>query len=122
MDITWEKTIIRQERLPLIPTSLHPNPHLFYIPDEIIPPLIEMTNGTMTEDIKMRYVMGIYIIIIVIMGITILSVIGITGYILIQDIGIETAEQASVPDGLIAIGSAAVGALAGLLVPSPRNS
>jgi len=83
---------------------------------------MRMTNGTMTEDIKMRYVMGIYIIIIVIMGITILSVIGITGYILIKDIGIETAEQSSVPDGLIAIGSAAVGALAGLLVPSPRNS
>ena len=83
---------------------------------------MRMTNGTMTEDIKMRYVMGIYIIIIVIMGITILSVIGITGYILIKDIGIETAQQSSVPDGLIAIGSAAVGALAGLLVPSPRNS
>ncbi|HOW34416.1 MAG: hypothetical protein BWY45_02669 [Euryarchaeota archaeon ADurb.Bin294] len=81
-----------------------------------------MTNDTAVEDIKMRYVMLIYIIIIVIMGITIISVIGITGYILIKDIGIESAQQSMVPDGLIAIGSAAVGALAGLLVPSPRNS
>ncbi len=81
-----------------------------------------MTNDTAVEDIKMRYVMLIYIIIIAIMGITIISVIGITGYILIKDIGIESAQQSMVPDGLIAIGSAAVGALAGLLVPSPRNS
>jgi hypothetical protein len=86
-----------------------------------------MTNGTPAnetpvDEIKMRYVMRLYFLIILIMGISIISVIGITGYVMIKDIGLETAQQATVPDGLIAIGSAAVGALAGLLVPSPRHA
>ncbi len=86
-----------------------------------------MTNGrpaneTPVDEIKMRYVMRLYFLIILIMGISIISVIGITGYVMIKDIGLETAQQATVPDGLIAIGSAAVGALAGLLVPSPRHA
>jgi hypothetical protein len=86
-----------------------------------------MTNGTPAnvtpvDEIKMRYVMRLYFLIILIMGITIISVIGITGYVMIKDIGLETAQQVIVPDGLIAIGSASVGALAGLLVPSPRHA
>jgi hypothetical protein len=86
-----------------------------------------MTNGTPAnetpvDEINMRYVMRLYFLIILIMGISIISVIGITGYVMIKDIGLETAQQATVPDGLIAIGSAAVGALAGLLVPSPRHA
>jgi len=86
-----------------------------------------MANGTpvnepSVNEIKMRYIMRLYILLIVIMGITIVSVIGITGYVMIKDIGIATAEQVTVPDGLIAIGSAAVGALAGLLVPSPQHN
>jgi uncharacterized BrkB/YihY/UPF0761 family membrane protein len=86
-----------------------------------------MTNGTPAnvtpaDEIKMRYVMRLYFLIVLIMGITIISVIGITGYVMIKDIGLETAQQVIVPDGLIAIGSASVGALAGLLVPSPRHA
>lgn len=81
-----------------------------------------VVNETAVNEIKMRYVMRLYFLIILIMGITILSVIGITGYVMIRDIGVETAQQVTVPDGLIAIGSAAIGALAGLLVPSPRHA
>lgn len=66
--------------------------------------------------------MRIYILVITIMGIAIITVIGITGYVIIKDIGIDAANQVTVPDGLIAIGSAAVGALAGLLAPSPHHS
>ena len=47
-------------------------------------------------------------------GVAILVVLGLVGKTLF-------APQGDVPDGLIALGSAAVGALAGLLAPSPAR-
>ncbi len=57
----------------------------------------------------------IYRLIVIILGLTLLfTVIGGFGLIL-------TGATKPIPEGLIAIGSAAVGALAGLLAPSPGS-
>ena len=55
-----------------------------------------------------------YRIVVLSLGFAVL--IGMIGLILLSGKGVQ-----SVPDGLVAIGSAAVGALAGLLAPSPRT-
>ena len=54
-----------------------------------------------------------YRIVVLSLGLAVL--ISLLGLIVLSFKGIE-----SLPDGLVAIGSAAVGALAGLLAPSPR--
>ncbi|MGH9928538.1 MAG: hypothetical protein ACREA9_04815 [Pyrinomonadaceae bacterium] len=55
-----------------------------------------------------------YRIVVLALGCAVL--IGMIGLIVLSWKGVQ-----SVPDGLVAIGSAAVGALAGLLAPSPRS-
>jgi hypothetical protein len=55
-----------------------------------------------------------YRIVVLSLGFAVL--IGMIGLIVLSWKGVQT-----VPDGLVAIGSAAVGALAGLLAPSPKS-
>ncbi len=55
-----------------------------------------------------------YRIVVLSLGFAVL--IGMIGLIILSWKGVQ-----SVPDGLVAIGSAAVGALAGLLAPSPKT-
>lgn len=60
----------------------------------------------------------IYRLVVVFLGVAILATV-IGGMVLAFN---QTGDQeAKIPQGLIAIGSAAVGALAGLLAPSPRQ-
>lgn len=61
----------------------------------------------------------IYRIIVLALGITILSI--IIGVIILIGTG-EISDDKGVPTILTAIGSAAIGALAGLLAPPPKNS
>jgi hypothetical protein len=56
-----------------------------------------------------------YRIVVLALGISV--IVGLLGLIALSWKGVQT-----VPDGLVAIGSAAVGALAGLLAPSPKTS
>ena len=61
----------------------------------------------------------IYRMVVLFLGLTILvTVLG--GIILTYQGG--TSQNFQIPQGVVAIGSAAVGALAGLLAPSPRQS
>jgi len=61
----------------------------------------------------------IYRIIVISLGVTIISI--IIGVIILMGMGI-IKNDVSVPTILTAIGSAAIGALAGLLAPPPRNN
>ncbi len=56
----------------------------------------------------------VYRIVVLSLGLTVLGTVG-GGFLLAFKVG------ASIPEGLIALGSAAVGALAGLLAPSPTR-
>jgi hypothetical protein len=62
----------------------------------------------------------LYRYVLVILGTAIILVILVTGFIIWKGIGLETPP--AIPDGLIAIGSAAVGAIAGLLAQPPASS
>lgn len=57
----------------------------------------------------------IYQITVMVLGLSVLSVIAAQYYIAMAK------GQAEIPDGIIAIGSAAIGALAGLLAPTPSS-
>jgi hypothetical protein len=52
---------------------------------------------------------------VIVLGLAVLSVIVAQLWITLEE------GQANIPDGIIAIGSAAIGALAGLLAPTPAS-
>lgn len=57
----------------------------------------------------------VYRITVIVLGLAVLSVIVAQLWITLEE------GQGSIPDGIIAIGSAAIGALAGLLAPTPAS-
>lgn len=61
----------------------------------------------------------IYRMVVLFLGLTVLAT--VLGGILLTYQG-GTSQNFQIPQGVVAIGSAAVGALAGLLAPSPRQS
>jgi hypothetical protein len=61
----------------------------------------------------------VYRVIVSALGLVGLAAVLTTGYLAIQAAGGPTSPQ--VPDALTAIGSAAIGALAGMLAPSPKG-
>lgn len=61
----------------------------------------------------------VYRIVVLALGLTVISI--IIGVIILIGIG-KIGEDKSVPTILTAIGSAAIGALAGLLAPSPKGN
>jgi len=70
--------------------------------------------------LKIKFEASIYLVVIAFLGMIVLSVIIIAGYIVMSPV--PTGGSAKViPEGLIAIGSAAVGAMAGILAPSPAT-
>lgn len=72
------------------------------------------------KKLKIQYEASIYIAVIAFLGIIVLSVIFIVGYIVLSPVPAGGTAKV-IPEGLIAIGSAAVGAMAGMLAPSPAN-
>ena len=72
------------------------------------------------KTLKIKFETSIYLVIIAFLGIIVLSVIIVSGYILMSPVPTNGTAQ-GIPDGLIAIASAAVGAMAGILAPSPAN-
>ncbi len=61
----------------------------------------------------------IYRMVVLFLGLTIL--VTVLGGIILTWVG-GTSQNFQIPQGVVAIGSAAVGALAGLLAPSPRQT
>ncbi|MBP6748147.1 MAG: hypothetical protein KA144_00800 [Xanthomonadaceae bacterium] len=61
----------------------------------------------------------IYRMVVFFLGVTVMST--VIGGIVLTWVG-GTSANFQIPQGVVAIGSAAVGALAGLLAPSPRQS
>jgi hypothetical protein len=61
----------------------------------------------------------IYRMVVLFLGLTVL--VTVLGGIILTWVG-GTSQNFQIPQGVVAIGSAAVGALAGLLAPSPRQS
>ena len=87
--------------------------------DDIAP---EMRN-TLTESIgklstPLESDVWIYRIVVIVLGLIVLG--SVFGGIYLEVIG-KGDQSVSLPEGIVAIGSAAVGALAGLLAPSPKN-
>ena len=72
------------------------------------------------KKLKIQYEASIYLAVIAFLGIIVLSVIFIIGYIVLSPVPAGGTAKV-IPEGLIAIGSAAVGAMAGMLAPSPAN-
>lgn len=60
----------------------------------------------------------IYRVVVIVLGITVLST--VLGGIILTLVG-KGDQAVTLPDAIVAIGSAAVGALAGLLAPPPRG-
>jgi hypothetical protein len=81
------------------------------------------TTPADSDEVKIKKIeksTQIYNSVVFILGAVILVVIIICGIIIYKNIGVSN--PATIPDGLIAIGSAAVGALAGLLAQTPASA
>ena len=78
-------------------------------------PIGFMKNIDVEEPIKNKYV---FLTIVAIVGIVLLASIVLGGIIIFKSDDLNTAK---VPEFLVSIGSTALGALVGLLTPSPSN-
>jgi hypothetical protein len=78
------------------------------------------TDSDSIKKLKIENSTRIYNFVVAILGATILAVILVSGIIIAKGIG--NPNPATIPDGLIAIGSAAIGALAGLLAQTPASA
>lgn len=81
------------------------------IPDPVKREIISLINN---YDAPLMTDPWIYRIVVLSLGLTVLGTV-LGGFFLVS------TSAAAMPEGLIALGSAAVGALAGLLAPSPRD-
>lgn len=75
----------------------------------------EVTDSEKIKELKINSATDLYRWVIVFLGAIVILVVAITGILLGKDPGTD------IPDGLIAIGSAAVGAIAGMLAQSPSK-
>lgn len=64
----------------------------------------------------------IYLMVVAIVGITLFASIVLGGIIALDTTPGPDGEVRQIPDFIVMLGSTALGALAGLLVPSPQNS
>jgi hypothetical protein len=84
------------------------------IPDDVR----GLINSTVSEADPLRTDVWIYRTVVIILGITVVATVFGGIYLAV----ISKADMSlKLPDAIVAIGSAAVGALAGLLAPSPRG-
>jgi len=81
---------------------------------------VPSTDSDPIKTLKIQYESSIYLAVIAFLGIIVLSVIFIVGYIVLSPVPAGGPAKV-IPEGLIAIGSMAVGAMAGMLAPSPAN-
>jgi hypothetical protein len=61
----------------------------------------------------------VYRLVVLFLGLT--ALLTVLGCIILHGIGVFHQENHQIPTGLIALGSACIGALAGLLAPAPRG-
>jgi uncharacterized integral membrane protein len=95
-------------------------------PPQVVSKAIELPGEGITDKeivlARIRDTTKLYSYVVWILGIIIILVIIVAAFITVKNIGLPADVQAQpIPEGLIAIGSAAVGALAGLLAPSPAS-
>lgn len=83
------------------------------LPDEVRKEITDVI-GTLSKPLESD--VWIYRIVVVVLGLVVLCT--VVGGIYITELS-RGDRQLSLPEGIVAIGSAAVGALAGLLAPSP---
>jgi hypothetical protein len=85
---------------------------------EMLPPSLNPQKGDTPKitELKINTTYAIYRYVILVLGIVIVLVILVSGALLL------IRPDVAIPDGLIAIGSAAVGAIAGILAQSPSGS
>lgn len=81
------------------------------IPDETKSALVSQVNDIRTPLVSDPW---IYRIVVISLGLTVLATV-------IGGLVIKVKSAQNIPEGLIALGSAAVGALAGLLAPPPKS-
>lgn len=84
------------------------------------PPSVPTPDADAIKRLKIKFEASIYLVVIAFLGIIVLSVIIVVGYIVLSPVPAGGTAK-PIPEGLIAIGSAAVGAMAGILAPSPAN-